>query len=417
MRARLVLLAVALLAARGVAGVLIVDSSGAGDFTNVASAIAAAAEGDTLLVQSNTFDASISIDGKSVTIVGDVSGALPTLNTIQGVTVANLAPGQQVVLRNLSLRAEPPFGAPALQLKDDQGGVWIEGCLVEGAEGSSSGIQPCFADETPGGPAARVQSCAAVTISGCTLLGGEGSAAYSSEPFHVFGWATDGGAGLRVESSMVAVFESSITGGGGGAGHTCAEVADGGLGVGAADASLLLSGCTVTGGVPGAGPPAGAPGDGVHGDVTSSFELLDTSVASAPGGVDFAIAPGTLTTYAGLAPLFSVTSPVRESQGGTLTLQGAQGDLVGFFWSFTEGLLPMPGHKSWFLLDAPFLAGPFLVGVITDPAGHWDLPFVAPGLMVGQEAQTFLLQAWFKSSGAGATLSSGTAFTLVSASL
>ncbi|HZJ72689.1 MAG TPA: hypothetical protein VFF36_17265, partial [Planctomycetota bacterium] len=222
--------------------------------------------------------------------------------------------------------------------------------------------------------------------------------------------------GLKADASTVAMYQSALTGGPGGFGHICSEVADGGAGLRAIGASVLISGCTLTGGGEGPGPPAGTPGAGLRGDASSSLEWHDSTAVAAPGGIDVDVAPGTLTSYAGITRVFSLTSPLREGQFGTLTLQGLQGDFVGFFWSFGSSFVPKPAKNGWFLLGPPFVSGPYFIGAIGNPDGAWSIPIHAPALQPALQAQTFLLQAWFQYPG-GVTLASGTAFTVLDASL
>jgi hypothetical protein len=76
----------------------------------------------------------------------------------------------------------------------------------------------------------------------------------------------------------------------------------------------------------------------------------------------------------------------------------------------------MPGKQGWFSLSLSFLAGPFVLGVVPGPDGVWSLPFNAPMLLPGLDAQTFLLQPIFQTTG-GLRLGSPTSFTLLEASL
>jgi hypothetical protein len=76
----------------------------------------------------------------------------------------------------------------------------------------------------------------------------------------------------------------------------------------------------------------------------------------------------------------------------------------------------MPARHGWFVLSPSFLAGPFLLGAITDPGGAWTLNVTGPNLPPASLAMTFLLQAYFAYPG-GVTLGSGTAFTLLDSSL
>jgi hypothetical protein len=57
------------------AGVIVVDPAGGGDFTLLKPAIAAAIDGDTILIRPTfvgNFTDDLSVKGKSLTIVGDV---------------------------------------------------------------------------------------------------------------------------------------------------------------------------------------------------------------------------------------------------------------------------------------------------------------------------------------------------------
>jgi len=415
------LLALAILCAPAAAGVLVVDVTGGGDFTSVAAAVAAAAEGDTLLVRpgpcTNCYDEGFAVNGKSLTIVFDSPLGPSAGYYFETIAVMNLQPGQLVVLRGLRVKqAFFESGVPGITLIDNAGAVWIEDCELRGGTGNGDAPFGCgVTADLPGGPAIRAADCAAVTVVGCELQGGTGKTAFSLWPIHAASKATDGGTALLAIDSSVAVYGSTLTGGVGGGGHLCSEIADGGPGADASGSKLLLSGCTVTGGVEGSGPPVGIPGGGLRGDAISSFELLDTSVAAAPGGTDFETAPGTVSSYPGDARLISLPSPLREGEAGTFTMQGAQGDFVAFFWSFDNVIKPMPARNGWFLLGGPFIAGPFLMGTITDPSGLWQLSIHGPTLPAALQAQTFLLQAYFKHTG-GVTLGGATAFTLVDAS-
>ncbi|MGQ0552731.1 MAG: hypothetical protein ACT4PU_05880 [Planctomycetota bacterium] len=401
------------------ADVIVVAVAGSGDFTTVQAAIDAAADGDTILVRIDTLTEVLELSGKALAIVGDIPVGSTTRRDVGCIAVRNLAAGQQVVLRNLRFEGDFQFptydNLSGIFLIDNEGSVWIEDCVSTGRAGVGSAICGCNQwGEVPSGFGISMKNCLAVTIVGGTLQGGHGGNAFSActGGFGVAGIAVDGGAGISAEASLLALYSTTVTGGKGGAGHYCAEIAHGGHGINAKTSQVFLSGCTVTGGVQGAGPPAGQPGDGVRGDASTSFELLDTNVAAAPGGTNYATAPGAVTTFPGVARSFRLTSPLREQQAGTLSMQGEQGDFVGFFWSFTNGMLPMPARNGWFLLNSPFLAGPFLVGAISDPSGSWDFPMTGPDLPAALEAQSFLLQAYFVHGG-GVTLSSGTSFTLV----
>jgi hypothetical protein len=93
------------------AGVLVVDAAGKGDFTMVSAAVAAAADGDTILVHSGDYLESgpVVIDGKPLSIVANPFDWFgppfgPPVTIRPGLVVRNLAPNEFVILENLALR-------------------------------------------------------------------------------------------------------------------------------------------------------------------------------------------------------------------------------------------------------------------------------------------------------------------------
>jgi hypothetical protein len=408
----LILAALLALAGTARAGVIVVDPAGGGDFIEIQPAVDAASNGDVILVKPAPFGLFdwVVVDGKALTIAADPEGGNVDILSLK---VRHVPAGQCVVLRGLSLT--PFFGLDTgLVLADSAGGIWVEGCQLAGWHGDGGSIFNCSGvSDYPGQPALDVSQCAAVTVMRSTLSGGPGT--FSNDPPKTisFNVSTDGGPGLRAVSSSVALYECTLTGGPGGGGLVfCGATGDGSEAIELTAAQLLLSGCTATGGAAG----NGGPGDGLRADAGSTVEMLDTTITAAPGGTDLVTAPGTVTVYPQAARSFALSSPLREGQAGTLAIQGVQGDFVGFFWSFSNGVLPMPGRNGWFVLGTSFLAGPFLVGAIADPGGAWNLPVTGPNLPPAAEGRTFLLQAYFAYPG-GVTLGSGTAFTLVDSSL
>jgi hypothetical protein len=397
------------------ADVLVVDAAGGGDYTSIDDAVFAAADGDTLLIRpilpSGRYPGTV-IVGRSLTLVGDPQGAA-VRPRVEYVFIEDLTATQRVVLRGLDIQPpNPTFAAasyPAVHVDQCAGAIWIEDCELTGRKASGLGLINCF-PTLPGGEGLFVNwSSVALTVVRCELTGGIGAKANPGQPGQDGNGASDGGAAASLSAADAAFFACTLTGGTGGDGFECGETGDGGAGVLTTNASILLAGCTVTGGEPGS---QGAGGAGLAGGAFSTFELLETTLAGGTGGPNLDITNGTLTRYGGSARTFAIESPLRESQAGTLSMQGVQGDFVGFFWSFGAGSLPMPARNGWFLLNPAQLGGPFLLGLITDPGGTWDIPITAPLLLPALEAQTLLLQAWFQYPG-GVTLGSGTSLTLV----
>ena len=400
------LLALGALSAPAAAGVIVVDSAGGGDFTTISAAVAAAVDGDTLLLRGFfEYPDGVRNAGKSLVFVGDPAGA-----TIFGDNrITDLPAGGRVVVRGLNFTTLPfNFFLPGISLANNAGSVWIEDCNVEGWLGS--GQSPfCSGFLFPGGAGIQITNCAAVVVARSQFGGGPGQ--NSSIQGSVAYQRTDGGAGALISGSRVAFHGCELLGGPGGSGAAvCGEPpSDGGVGVSASNSQVLFSGCGIGGGSPG----SGIGGDGLVLDAGSLVDQHDTTVAAGPGGTAI-VNGGVLDPFPGVTRSFELSSPLREGQGGTLEMHGVQGDFVAFFWSFGAGAFPMPARNGWFVLSPSFLAGPFLLGAITDPSGTWILNVTGPNLPPASEAMTFLLQAYFAYPG-GVTLGSGTAFTLVDA--
>ncbi|HZL99042.1 MAG TPA: hypothetical protein VFD43_02220, partial [Planctomycetota bacterium] len=230
------------------AGVIVVAPSG-GAFTSLEDSVDAAIEGDTILVKPGVVPSGfVFVDGKSLTIVGDA----PTpVHAAENLSIWNLAAGQHVTLRNLTLRQST--------LLSNAGSVWIEDCSYTAlSQGPTEVIGNCVGAYDPfATPSFGAVECASVTLVRCTFLGGAGHDGYTGGGMTV-GLSTDGGAGVRVQSSTVAAYECMLSGGKGGGGEAwCDFLGDGGPGLSGlasfpfnpdVGSKVLLSGCTLVGG-------------------------------------------------------------------------------------------------------------------------------------------------------------------------
>jgi hypothetical protein len=215
------------------------------DFTEVSAAVAAARDGDVLLVAAGFYGPTV-VDGKGITILGPASNDA----NIRSLELRNVPRASSVRLANLGLRSwHPSGGGPnpqtkhALRIADCSGSVIAQQVKVEHDSG--------FLVE-----AAHVSDSAAVAFSRCTIRGRHGVNGNEDElP------ASPGGDALRVTDSHVLIFDTEVRGGSGGHGDGV-PAKDGGV-------ALIQSGGVVEG--IGSQFIGGNGGSGFVGDLISGF--------------------------------------------------------------------------------------------------------------------------------------------------
>ncbi len=398
------LVSVLLLASRALAADAFVITA-AMSSADIQLVIDGAADGDILLFDPGSHGDSAAdvlvVDGKGLALVG--RGA--TRPGIAGVVVRNLPAGSNAVLQGLEFApgGAPPFGPPgftAIEIRDCDGGVLIEDCLVPDT-GSK------------GGAALLVDTAAMVSVSRAELHGLDGESTLFCIP-------DVGSPALHTVASQVSVHATTLVGGAGGSSNDLLCAAGGGGDAvrvgpdfGAAPAThVVLSGNTLTGG-PGGFQLGGGQASSGHAlrvlDKDSSAWLVDNVLAgsvSAP--------PGAVLDYLGeTARGLWVSAPVVENQAASLTMTGKQGDLIGIFWSFDTGWLPQPLRAGAFVMGTP-LAGPIILGPHPGPDGDWTVPITGPALPPGIGGQYAFMQAFMKDPDTLALrISSATVYTLV----
>ncbi len=402
------------------ADVLVVDTTGAGDFTDLALAVATANDGDVLLLMTGwtaplTAPAPV-INGKSLTLIGDVGSRKVTT----ALEIRNLAAHQRVTLRNLEIDgAFALFDQQmALSLSQCDGTVWIEDCTL----GAFDGYYASFPSEIgyPGYPAVDAVDCARLVFQRCTLRGGAGG---SEGP--IGAKATAGAPALRLLRCDATVSDSTFEGGAGGFASTGEYYGDGRFGGAAIDAReshVYGSGGAWTGGD--ATGSCGlattcAAGDGVHLDGMSTLHYLDVDLASgvavagATAGVPIG-GTGTATAFAGSAAGHVVDAPVRETQSASFRVIGEPGSTAGFLLSFVDDVVLVPSVKSVLLLGPP-LIGPLVIGTIP-ASGTYTIAIGVPDLgPTAPESIQLRTQALVDTVSGGRILSAGSAFVIVGA--
>lgn len=361
------------LTAPALAGQLwVVDAAGGAghDFTQLSAAVAAAGEGDTLLVRAGVYGDAVVFD-KGLRIVARTAGTPPVGEAVvvRGLSVRGLQAGKHVLLSGLTFTGDEA----ALSLKNNAGGVWIEDCAGLGAKGVGLVAAPNF--HKAGHPGLVAENCAEVVVLRSTFTGGEGhdgfvfptldtgaggagaelrevvrAVVHGSELTGGRGGNTDndddwwpgqpGGHGLVLDQSTALVMGSTLRGGAGGQGGeeydlifgttTCGDGGAGGSGV-AVTGSTLETSANVF--LPGAGGPP--------------FGGSDCSFG--PDGLPFTFSVATLTDLGAAA--FALELPASASPGDAVAVE------VGGPWQ----------SPAWmWVAPAPALAAP-LPGIVGDP--------------------------------------------------
>lgn len=363
-------------------------------FTTIQAAVNAAVDGDVVLVRAGTY-AGFTITNKALDVVGD-----GTVDITSAVRVQSLAVTRHVSLTKLRIVAGAT--GSALVLDANQGGVRVQDCRATGGAGTGA----CGA-ATEGGAGIAASACDDVAIVRCVLQGGPGVSGCDG---------STGGAGLRAETSKVALFDTFAHGDRGGLGcwvncQSCGYgYGYGGIGGSGAlvlsSPTLFASGSSLTGGAGGgnchATDDGGWGGAGLRLYNSSARAVSCTFQGGPPALNGFPMIPGVPIEGTGAqtstlpAHHMSATIPVREFQAMSLTLQGQPGDRVELIVAPRLRFLLMPAFQGVSLLR---LARPQLVqqlgtiGASGTLTTSWGIPDLGPGV----QNQQWFLQALFTS--------------------
>lgn len=249
--------------------VVIVEGPAAGTYADIASAVAAARDGDVLLVGPGAYGA-FTVDGKSLSVFAQD----PTRSFVaQPIVVRNVPAGASVVLHGLQSTGLGAVGADGLSIENVQGDVRVQACRLTGRRGYfASGSTPT------GGDGAYVFGSPRVVFVDCVLTGGKGA---DGSTWNLGG---TGGTGLLASQSSVAIVATRCVGGTGGVGGTCGQGGDGVRFLGV-QASFVAA--SVEGGSGGSAPtPIWCSGDGGDGFDAwqSTVRRFDTEVARGARG-------------------------------------------------------------------------------------------------------------------------------------
>lgn len=380
-----------------------VDDDGPADFSSLPAAVAAAANGDTLLVRDGYYQ-EIHLNGKGLTVVGEgqvtIDGGGFFTSNVSSLDVRNTAPGQRVVLRNLEFigTAINNDGLRITKLSNCAGPVLLEDCRVtpqflvgypmEADNCASLTLVRCsvsgglsFIDTSTGTVLGNVSYTAVsvrdsqVAIYDSFLKGSNGRAGFDFNGQSVP--PTDPGHGLRVNESSFLVVGSELRGGDAGSTAStsdCTVGGDGAAGLIVVSASGAppggtVQGSTLTGGI-------AAPGTCGLADGTDGLGLSD------PFGVT--------TFWPGAARKSSITSPVIEGGIATLEFEGVPGDpVVALYGPQLIPAFPYLPEPTLLHLALPFEL--LFLGAVP-PSGNGSIDFTMPLLDPGVQSATLFVQ-------------------------
>lgn len=227
--------------------VWVVSQSGAGDFSQLSDAVAAAAEGDVIWLRDGSHGPVV-VDDKELSIVS----LRPDRVHVDRVDVLNLAAGKVLTLSGIGIyRLEYlPEGRGALSILNCEGSVRIQDCVLGWP--ASPGIFPVW------GTGLSVEDSFDVALEGCQIDGGDGTdvdpyagtgmllrrsrvsmtACHSTGIGPRLGVTSKGRSGAILIDATLFVRQSQIEGGSGPTDYFC-EYLDGGDGLIARGASVI----------------------------------------------------------------------------------------------------------------------------------------------------------------------------------
>lgn len=339
-------------AARAAGKVLVVKPTlGPGiTHTSISGAVAAATDGDAILVKSGTYNWFM-VDAKSLTIVADTGASVIVTGSdyspVPGFIISNLAATQNVVVRGIKFHCHSGAGG---HLINNLGQVWIDSCELD-----AQYFGCLYASTAAEG--LRVENCSNVVISHSMLKG-----ASPIQSCTGIGCPTGGSQpGLRSIQSFVYFHESKAVGGFGYSACGAFNYAsDGGTAVVMTDGFLFLGKSVLQGGSGGSIYPlspfdclvnAAKGGDGLRlfGTSPSAYafdsQLLpgvsipNHSLCVAFPGLPVTVFAGTFQVLPGTSPTFSGPGVLREGTIGQYQVQGTPQQLAAI--AITSDPLPI----------------------------------------------------------------------------
>lgn len=402
-------LSLALAGSTALAGQLWVVAPAAGpgvDFTNVNAAVAAAADGDALLLQPGTYPEHVSIAAKALRLFA----AVPDTVLLAGLTVTGTAADQTVSARQIAFGYVPGVSPLAALVRIDTcaGHVVLEDLEVAWNPLTFGG------DATP---AILVADCGAVSLSRCTAVGAKGFYLDDDDTFPYHGGT--GGAGLRARRSRIVVSAGSYSGGDAGNLGDGGSASAGGPGIELIGARADIAAGELRGGDGNLGfidfpcfcTEVGAGGIGLL--LSCDFGDADTvrhaatlfrggksgSGAAAPGlGSAFCgpSAPHVIESVAGHPATLGTTALWPAGMVGRIAVRGDAGGAVLLGFSADAAFAAPSGVFGAIALAPPLALVP--AGILP-PSGLLEFETAAPHLPAGIEVLGLIVQAFVDAPG------------------
>jgi hypothetical protein len=364
------------LAAQG--AVHVVDAAGGpgSEFTTLSDAIAAAQDGDLLLVRTGDYAERPRIAGKALVVVAERDAQV---RVTLGLDVTDTAAGEVVLVRGLTLYMDQflaVLGGRAAEVQRCNGAVWFEDCAFDARGNLLYG----FAGSV------LLHAATNVVLTDCRVARPFGA------PIAPHVTALEARARSRVH-----VLASEVSG----------MVGDAAIRLNASELELTRSSASGEDGddcfIPTCCEPGG---DAVVLENTSFAVLRDSVVQGGEGGdpgcadgEDLLTLGGLASSVAGGSQRLALESPVREGELVAVTLHGSPGDRV---W-IRLALAPAPGAAPAVMDGELLLSAPIVnhrAGLVP-ASGSLTLNAPAPALAAGVEGQAFYLQAIVRSAASG----------------
>ncbi|MBL8858147.1 MAG: hypothetical protein JNL28_06580 [Planctomycetes bacterium] len=418
------------------AGVLTVAPTGA-NYTQIQAAVDAAASEDVILISPGSYTA-VTIDGKSVTLLSTGAGNVTVLGTT---TVKNLTATQRVILSGIRGFGSTTFLTGAgtgvgLFVSSNYGHVRVESCKFYGAIGwgdNTTGVGSVCCGmplASAGRDGAYVLSNSqGVAFTACELQGGRAANALAA---CVCGNSLWGGDGLRVQSTLVSLYDCLALGGRGG--DNGSEGGAGGAGcrtiAGTLPTGAFASGSTFRGANGGDAwdfllpVTGGAGGTGMLVGPSTGVRLLGNTFSAGAGGISYfgnypPGAPG--TQLSGGGSIFTdpesrlVMTTDRFARAGTVVnvrIQGTPGQVIHLLVSRAPTFMILPSWRGT-LVSLPG-KGSVDVPVGAIPAnGVLQTRYQVPPIPGGATSATVFMQAYRFDAVLGPKLAAGTTITLL----